>query len=539
MRHFTEQITETILRKWDETALSDFRGRDFKYSDIAALSKKLQIIYKELGLARGDRIAICGKNSVRWAVAFISAQTSGEVSVPILQDFTADAVQKLTDHSGSAILFTDRHHVNGINPEKISSLKAVINLDDFSCLWAGDPRYAQVIESIDSIFDRNYPNGFSRDDVVLAHGDLDDLAIINYTSGTTGEPKGVMLSARAVSSNIEYALDHMPVHDGDCSLSILPLAHMFGLQFEFVYALIGGSHIYFLGRTPSPSMLLSAFAEVKPYLLLTVPLVMEKIIRGKVQPALGKPAMKVLTALPGVRRIIFNKVRDSVMEALGGNCREIVMGGAALNPAVEKTMRMIGLPYTVGYGMTECGPLVAYAPWTDFVAGSCGRALGGSYMQIRIDSDDPYNNVGEVLLKGDNVMMGYYRNEDATREAFTSGGWLRTGDLGILGLDGSLFLRGRSKCMILSANGQNIYPEEIESMVNNLPEVEESLVISRGGKLIAIVSLARELETQVLEGYRASLNKLLPVYCRLSSIEVLPGPFVHTPKHSIKRSLYA
>ena len=538
MKHYLEYYKEITFQNWTRPALSDYKGQDFTYSEVTTEILRFHSIFEAIGIQKGDRIALCGKNSARWAMTFLSAETFGAVAVPILYNFTPESVAKLTDHSGSSILFTDSRVLSGFDPSKIDSLQAVISLDDYSCLWSAAPEIAQDIAFASSEYDSLHPAGARPEDFNLEPAPLDSLAIINYTSGTTGEPKGVMLSHRNLSANIEFALGQVPVHTGDTTLAMLPMAHMFGLVFEFFYPLCGGGHVYFLGKAPSPTTLMAAFAEVRPYLFVTVPLVMEKIIKGKVMPTLEKPSMKILTAIPGVRCIVYGQIRKKMMAFLGGNIQCIPMGGAALSPDVEKILHRARLPYTVGYGMTECCPLMGYSPWDKYRQGSCGRELG-KYGQVRIDSPDPEHIPGEVQARGDNVMMGYYRNEEATRAAFTDDGWMRSGDLGTMGKDGSIYLRGRLKCMILSANGQNIYPEEIEAVVNSLPEVEESLVVSRKDRLTALVSLKKDADSDVLMSRLDEVNRHLPSYSKIVRFEVMTEPFVHTPKQSIKRALYA
>ena len=537
MKHFLSYFEEVTLSKWDRPALSDYKGSDYSYAQVAAELKKLHLAYKNLGLQPGDKVAVCGQNSAHWAMALLANSTFHAVTVPILYDFTLDAVQRLTDHSESVILFTDERVFSGLDPLKLSHLKAVVSLRNYTCLWARESAWGRAFSDAEEEFARLYPEGLTPADVHYETGDLDSLAVINYTSGTTGSPKGVMLTARSLSANINYALEAIPVTKEDSSLSMLPMAHMFGFTFEFLYPLCGGSHVWFLGKTPGPSTLMAAFADIKPYILITVPLVMEKIIKGKVFPVLEKPAMKVLTRIPWLRNLIYRKMRSKLMEAFGGRVREIPMGGAALNPAVEDILRKLKMPYSVGYGMTECGPLISYRPWKRFRSGSCGTELAG-YNEIRIASPDPEHIVGEVQVRGDVVMLGYYKNEEATRAAFTEDGWLKTGDLGIFDKHGCVYLKGRSKCMILSSNGQNIYPEEIEAVANSLPEVGESLVVSRGGKIVALVVLTDGSVGISPDGLRTRINSALPAYSQLSGVEVMHEAFVHTPKHSIKRSVY-
>ena len=537
MKHFVSYLKEVTLAKWEKPALSDYKGNDYSYREMAAQIMKLHISYTSLNLKPGDKVAVCGQNSARWAMAFLANSTYHAVTVPILYDFTPDAIQRLTDHSESVVLFTDDRVFSAIDPRAASHLKAVVSLRNYTCLWAREPQYALAFTEAEAEFNRRYPSGPTLSDVGFEPGGLDDLAIINYTSGTTGNPKGVMLTARSLSANVNYAMEAIRVTYDDSSLSMLPMAHMFGLTFEFLYPLCGGSHVFFLGKTPSPSTLMAAFADVKPYILITVPLVMEKIIKGKILPVLEKPAMRVLTHIPGVREILYRVMRSKLMAAFGGKVREIPMGGAALNPAVEDVLRKLKMPYAVGYGMTECGPLISYMPWNRFRQGTCGRYLPG-YNEIRIASPDPERIVGEVQVRGEVVMLGYYKNEEATRAAFTEDGWLKTGDLGIFDRSGAVCLKGRSKCMILNSNGQNIYPEEIEAVANSLPEVGESLVVSRDGKIVALVALADGAGTVSADALKSRINSALPGYSQLSALELMKEAFVHTPKHSIKRSLY-
>ncbi|MCQ2142966.1 MAG: AMP-binding protein [Bacteroidales bacterium] len=542
MKHYLDYFEENTVSRWEYPAMSDWHGADFTYKDTAEYIAKLHILFDFLGIGEGGRAAICGRNSSRWAMVFLGTVTHRGVAVPILSDFTPEAVAKLVAHSESSVLFTDPKVFDRLDLSGCKDLKIVLSLEDYSILWSS----VELPEDcVDAEFGRRYPFGMRPDHVHYCERSLDDLSVINYTSGTTGEPKGVMLTARSISANVNYGLSNIPAHIGDKSLSMLPLAHMFGLAFEFLYAFLGGSHVYFLGKAPGPSTLAAAFSEIRPYILVTVPLVMEKIVKGKVQPVLEKPVMKFLTSIPGVRSIIYKVIRRRFMEALGGKVRAIPLGGAALNPAVEEVLLKLKVPFTVGYGMTECGPLVSYTSWDKFRSGTCGKELG-EYSRLRVDSPDPENIPGEIQVKGDNVMVGYFRNPKATSEAFTEDGWLRTGDLGVIGSDGSVSLRGRSKCMILSANGQNIYPEEIEATLNSMPEVDESLVVSREGGLVGLVApVAGAVEAAggqiaaLADRLREAVNGTLPKYSRLSSVVIMTEPFVHTPKHSIKRSLYA
>ena len=419
----------------------------------------------------------------------------------------------------------------------------MISSSDFSLLYAADEKINEVNDSLDKLFAEKYPDGFTAADVSYPTDNDKELAIINYTSGTTSAPKGVMLRYECLSANVEFGQKRLPSYPEDKIVSMLPMAHMYGMMFELIYPLCGGSSIYYLGKTPTPALLLGAMAEVKPYLVITVPLVMEKIFKSKVAPVVNKPVMKVITSIPGLNQLIFKKIRTTLLNAFGGNVREIVMGGAALNPDVEKWFKKFKLPFTVGYGMTEAAPLLAYEDWWEFASKSCGKCVDS--VEVRIDSEDPYNKVGEIQAKGYSLMSGYYKNEEATKASFTEDGWMRTGDLGLLDKKGNIFIKGRSKNMILSANGQNIYPEEIEAVVNNQPYVIESVVVDRGARLIALVYMDAEkakTEGVDLEAYKAQLmtevNKSMPSYSKVNAVEYMEQPFEKTPKMSIKRFMY-
>lgn len=541
MRHYLEILRESMLAKWEKQALSDYKGKDFTFADIATQIVRLHEVFEAVGVKPGDKIALSAKNSAHWAIAFFASVTYRAVAVPLLHEFLPEQTANLVDHSESVVLFTESKNWEAMPKEVMPQLKAAIDLENFKALYAKDI-------DLEAVIAKAYENtpatiAFEKRQEALSFktGDMEDLTIINYTSGTTSSPKGVMLTARNISSNVEFALSHIPVKDGDNIISMLPLAHMYGMAFEFIYPICGGGHTYFLGKTPTPTVLMQALADVKPYLLITVPLVMEKIFKGKVMPTLQKPAMRVLTAIPGVKNIIYGKVREKLLTTFGGNLRSIVLGGAALNPAVEKVMKAVKLPYTVGYGMTECAPLIGYSPWDSFRKGSCGRIV--TDMEVRIDSKNPQQVVGEIQVKGANVMKGYYKNPEATAATFTEDGYLKTGDLGIVDKGGNIFIKGRSKCMILTANGQNVYPEEVECVLNAMPYVAESLVVDRKGKLVALVAttedkLSKEELAEAMEQNRIALNAQMPAYSKVAQIEILEEGFQHTPKHSIKRFLY-
>ena len=543
MKHYFTRFEEAIKANWERPALGNFRGEVFTFGELATQIAKFHVFFDAIGLKKGDKVALCAKNSAHWGVTFFAANTYEAVLVPILADFHPESVNSLVDHSESIVLLTDTDIWSKLDITKMPTIKAVISSSDFSLLYAADEKIQAANDNLDQLFAAKYPKGFSAADVSYPTDNDKDLAIINYTSGTTSAPKGVMLRYECVSANVAFGQKRLPSYPGDTIVSMLPMAHMYGMMFELIYPLCGGSSIYYLGKTPTPALLLGAMAEVKPYLVVTVPLVMEKIFKSKVAPVINKPVMKVITAIPGLNQIIFKKIRTTLLNAFGGNVREIVMGGAALNPDVEKWFKKFGLPFTVGYGMTEAAPLLAYECWREFAPKSCGKCVDS--VEVRIDSDDPYNKVGEIQAKGYSIMSGYYKNEEVTKAAFTEDGWMRTGDLGLLDAKGNIFIKGRSKNMILSANGQNIYPEEIEAVVNNQPYVVESVVIDRGARLVALIYMDAEKaksEGVDLEAYKAvimaEVNKSMPAYSKVNLVEYMDQPFEKTPKMSIKRFMY-
>ncbi|MGM9787084.1 MAG: AMP-binding protein [Candidatus Cryptobacteroides sp.] len=544
MIHYLKRLEEAAKLNWERPALCNYRGETFTFGQMAEQIAKLHIFFEAAGLKKGMKVAICAKNSARWGISLFSINTFGAVAVPILADFHPDSVNTLVDHSESIALMTDNDIWKKLDISKMPAIKAVVSVNDFSVLYASKDSIKEAADNIDKLFAEKYPDGFSKNDVCYPDGNDKELAIINYTSGTTSAPKGVMLRYECISANVEFGQNNLPSFPEDRIVSMLPMAHMYGMMFELIYPLCGGSSVYYLGKTPTPALLLGAMAEVKPYLVITVPLVMEKIFKSKLQPVLNKPVMKVLTAIPGVNQLIFKKIRNTLLNAFGGQVRSIIMGGAALNPDVEKWFKRFKLPFTVGYGMTEAAPLMAYAPWQSFVPHSCGRAV--SCAEVRIDSEDPRNIVGEIQARGTNIMSGYFKNEEATKAAFTADGWMNTGDLGVIDADGNIFIRGRSKNMILSANGQNIYPEEIEAVVNNQPYVVESVVVDRGAKLVALVYLdADKLKADsvsdtsaVLSEIVTNVNRQMPAYSKLGLAEAVAQPFEKTPKMSIKRFMY-
>ena len=542
-KHYFTRLQEAINANWDRPCLCNFRGEEFTFGDFATNIAKLHILYEKVGLKKGDKVALCAKNSARWGVAFFSVNTYEAVVVPILADFHPESVNALVDHSESLVLFTDTDIWKKLDIEKMPQIKAVVSTADFKLLYAADKKIQAANDNLDAAFAAKYPGGFSAKDVNYPTDNDKELAIINYTSGTTSAPKGVMLRYECLSENVAFGQKRLPSYPGDTIVSMLPMAHMYGMMFELIYPICGGSSVYYLGKTPTPALLLGAMAQVKPYLVITVPLVMEKIFKSKVAPVINKPVMKVICKIPGLNQLIFKKIRTTLLNAFGGRVREIVMGGAALNPDVEKWFRRFKLPFTVGYGMTEAAPLLAYEDWCDFASKSCGKAVDS--VEVRIDSDDPINKVGEIQAKGVSLMSGYFKNEEATKAAFTEDGWMRTGDLGVLDAAGNIFIRGRSKNMILSANGQNIYPEEIEAVINNQDYVIESVVVDRGASLVALVYVDGDKLTadgvsldEQMALMRTAVNAEMPAYSKITKVEVMDQPFEKTPKMSIKRFMY-
>ena len=542
--HYLHSLQQAVKKYWNKAALNNFGGESFTYGQMAESIEKFHIFFEKARIAKGDKIALCARNGARWGMSYLAVNTYEAVIVPILADFIPESVDYLVCHSDSVMLFTNADKWQKLDKDKLSGLKAVIDVDSFDLLYCPDEALAQAYAALDEALAEKYPSGYGPDDVVFPTDNMDSLSTINYTSGSTGDPKGVMLTYRNFSANVDFSQRHVPA--GDKMVSMLPMAHMYGLVIEFIYPLCNGTSIYWLGKTPTPAALMNAFASVKPYLLITVPLVMEKIYKSKVKPMVEKPLIRTLLKIPGLNSIIYKKISDGLQKAFGGNVQQFIMGGAALNPEVEKLFRRIKFPYTVGYGMTEACPLLAYEEWTKFAPGSCGKPVDCA--QVRIDSEDPHHVVGEIQARGANIMVGYYKNPEATANAFTEDGWLRTGDLGIIDAEGNVFIRGRSKNMILGPSGQNIYPEEIEAVVGNQPYVLENVVVDRGGKLVALVYLDeqmiakslmdQEARSEIPENIRIASNKHLPAYSQIAKVELVDRPFEKTPKMSIKRFLY-
>lgn len=547
MIHYLAKLEETIRNNWDAKALCNFKGEEFTFGDLATNIRKFHIFFEKMGIRKGDKIAICASNSARWATTFLAINTYEAVVVPLLSEFLPSNVGTLTTHSESLILFVDKAIWEKMDPESIPGVKCVINNADYKILFSRDAAIDEMYASLDAELAARYPAGFSKDDVKLPVDNATDLAVINYTSGTTSAPKGVMLRYESLSASIDFAIRHIPATNEDSIVSMLPMGHIYGMVFEFLYPLSCGVTVYYLGKAPAASTLLKAVGEVKPYIVITVPLVMEKIYKTSIKPILSKAPMKVLTSIPGISNLLYSVIRKKLLTTFGGKVSQFIMGGAALNPDVEKAFRKIGLPYTVGYGMTEAAPLLAYAePW-NYVQGSCGMKVDSA--DVRIDSPDPENVPGEIQAKGLNICSGYFNNPEASANAFTEDGYLHTGDLGTMDKQGNITIRGRSKNMILSANGQNIYPEEVEAVVNAQDFVTESVVVDRATKLVALVYLDSDgikkagIDQATIDAIPASImknaNRKLPNYSQITKVELVDAPFEKTPKMSIKRFLYS
>lgn len=545
-KHMFSYINESVRKNWDNPGFSDFgENVNYTYGEIATQVARLNLFFELAGVEKGGKIAFCGGNSSNWGVSFLSVLAYGAVAVSILPDFTGPDVEKLVNHSEAQILIAGPVVANKIKFENMPNIKAVIGMKDFSILYAKTDDYQKAFDNLDAAFAARYPEGYKPEHVHYQDDNLDDLALINYTSGTTSDPKGVMLTYRSLSTNCQFGIEHIPNGPEDNVVSMLPLAHMFGMMFEFIYQVAGGTHVFFITRLTTP-ILMKAFHDCSPYLILTVPLVLEKIYQKKIKPMVTKPAIKLLWNVPVIGGIIRGKVRDGLLQAFGGKLQSLIIGGAALNGEVEKCLKDVGFPFLVGYGMTECGPLISYVPWQEFAAHSCGRIV--DRMEVKIDSNDPLREVGEILVKGEANMIGYYKNPEATKAVLQEDGWLRTGDLGLLDEKGNIFIKGRNKNMILGPSGQNIYPEEIEDLINSIDEVAESLIVDRNGKLVALVYPDFELfktpeyagknYREVITASVKALNKQLPQYSQIFDVDYQMVEFEKTPKRSIKRFMY-
>jgi len=535
--------TDTFHNNWEIHAFSDYEGKDYLYKDIAKIIKSLHLFYQVLGLQQGDKIAVLGRNSAHWGAVFLSALSARLVIVPVLPDFNEENTNHIINHSESKLLIGAKGLADKVNFDQSPLLQAIITIEDFSLTIAKDKDAEYKLKDA---FQYYKDNELTKEGFEFMEWGKEDTCIISYTSGTSGFTKGVMIPERSLVSNILYAQDHMPLKPGDKIVSFLPMAHVYGLLFEFLFPVTLGCHITFLSKIPSPAIITKVFGEVKPHLILSVPLVIEKIYKKRILPAIGKPVMKILLKIPGISSVILKKIKAKLIDTFGGRFFEIVIGGAPLSAEVEKFFKRINFPITVGYGMTECGPLISYEAWDKSVPSSAGKLV--DRMEVRIDSEDPFSIVGEIQVKGENIMLGYYKNEEATKQAFTSDGWLKTGDLGIIDENNFIFIRGRSKNMILGPSGQNIYPEEIEAKITNLPYVAECVVTEREGKLVALVYPDQEaLKTDgigeaglpgIMEENKNKLNAALPAYEQVKAFELVKEEFEKTPKKNIKRYKY-
>ena len=547
---FNELIEKSIITNWDRDALTDYKGQTLQYHDVARKIEKLHILFENSGIQKGDKIALCGRNSSQWAAAFLATLTYGAIAVPILHEFMAEQIHNIVNHSDARLLFVGDHVASIIDPMQMPHLEGIINNGDYSLMISRTDRLTYAREHLNELYGKKFPKYFRKEHVhYFREADSNDMAMINYTSGTTGFSKGVMIPYRALWSNYDFA-EHVlgkTIKTGDNVISILPMAHMYGMAFEFIYEFLKGCHVFYLNRIPSPAIIAQAFADVKPKIIIAVPLVIEKIIRKKVFPKIQNNRMRLLLQMPVISKKVREMICQEVVKAFGGNMYEVIIGGAAFNQEVEQFLKRINFPYTVGYGATECAPIICYADWHEFSPGSCGRAA--LHMQVKIDSPDPANIPGEILAKGPNVMLGYYKNPEATAETIDKNGWYHTGDLGTMDSYGNVYINGRSKNMLLGPSGQNIYPEEIEDKLNSMTMVVESLVVQRDNKLIAMVypdqdeakklGFTNEDIKNIMEQNRNGLNQMLPAYEKISEIEILENEFEKTPKRSIKRYLYS
>ena len=542
---FNKLIENSIKKNWDRPALSNYQGATLKYCDMARRMAKLHIAFEQCGLKKGDKVAICSRNQANWGVSFLAAMTYGAVPVPILHEFKPGNIHYLVNHSEAKVLFVDDVIWEGLSADEMPDLHEVVQINTFKFLFAKTDDLWQVREHLNESFGRQYPDHFGPENVEYYEDSADELALINYTSGTSGFSKGVMIPYRALWSNVHFAYAAEPQMNHESEVvAMLPSAHMYGMMFEFLFEITIGAHVHFLTRVPSPKIIMKAFSEIHPHIIIAVPLIIEKIYKSKLKPLIDKT--KYFFKIPILDKIIQKRFRDELVSTFGGSFEEVILGGAAFNPEVEAFFHKIGFPYTVGYGMTECAPIIAYAHWNAVRPGSCGRTVPN--MEIRINSSDPSRIPGEVQVRGANVFLGYYKNEEATAQCFTEDGWFRTGDMGVMDADGYLFLRGRSKCMILGPSGQNIYPEELEAVINNVNYVVDSLVIEDGGGLTALIypdyhqgeldGMNRDALEARICGLLPEINREIPNYAQIKKIEFLPEDFERTPKRSIKRYLY-
>ncbi len=542
---FITYVEESIKKNWNIEALSNYREKGYTYKEIAEIMVKHHIVFRENGILEGDKIALLGRNSAHWCAMYLAVVTYGAVVVPILPDFKPEDLHNIINHSDSKLIFIDDKIWELLDPDKMKEIKYAVSLDTFAMIMSRSDKMAKTYGEIDKSFAEAFPE-FSASDILFSEIDNEQMAVLSYTSGTTGFSKGVMVPHRSLAANIRYAQENMPLEPGDPVVSFLPLAHTYGCAFEFLFPFTYGCHITILTKTPSPQILLQAFKEIKPRLILSVPLVIEKVYKKKLVPVISKPHMKLLLKVPGLKKVLHKKIREQLSVSFGGRFKELVIGAALFNPDAEKFFKTIGFPFSIGYGMTECGPLISYEPWTTARLGSCGRPV--DTLEVKIDSPDQEKEVGEIILRGDNVMLGYYKNEKATSEMIDEEGWMHTGDLGLIDKDGFIYIKGRSKNMLLGPSGKNIYPEEIESQINNYKYVTESVVISEDNKLVGLIypdyevlradGIGEDGLAAALDQIRKEVNHRLPDYMAVSKYRVHPEEFAKTPKKSIKRYLY-
>ena len=546
---FNALIQKSIIDNWDRDALTDYKGQTLQFHDVARKIEKLHILFENSGIQKGDKIALCGRNSSQWAVAFLATLTYGAIAVPILHEFNAEQVHNIVNHSEARLLFVGDHVATIIDPQAMPTLEGIINNPDYSLMVSRTDKLTYAREHLNELYGKKFPKYFRKEHVsYYQEQSPEELAVINYTSGTTGFSKGVMLPYRALWSNFDFAISVLgtTIKAGDKVISMLPMAHMYGMAFEFIFEFLHGCHVYYLNRVPSPAIIAQALADIRPRIVIAVPLIIEKIIRKKVFPKIQNNRMRLLLQMPVISKKVREMICQEVLKAFGGNMYEVIIGGAALNQEVERFLKRIDFPYTVGYGATECAPIICYRDWHTFVPGSCGCAA--LHQEVKIVSPDPQRIPGEILTKGPNVMLGYYKNPEATAETIDRDGWYHTGDLGTMDADGNVFINGRSKNMLLGPNGQNIYPEEIEDKLNSMTMVIESIVLQRDNKLVALVhpdmdeaknmGFSEEDLKNIMEQNRNGLNELIPAYEKISEIEIHMEEFEKTPKKSIKRYLY-
>ena len=546
---FNALIQKSIIDNWDCDALTDYKGQTLQFHDVARKIEKLHILFENSGIQKGDKIALCGRNSSQWAVAFLATLTYGAIAVPILHEFNAEQVHNIVNHSEARLLFVGDHVATIIDPQAMPTLEGIINNPDYSLMISRTDKLTYAREHLNELYGKKFPKYFRKEHVsYYQEQSPEELAVINYTSGTTGFSKGVMLPYRALWSNFDFAMSVLgnTIKAGDKVISMLPMAHMYGMAFEFIFEFLHGCHVFYLNRVPSPAIIAQALAEIRPRIVIAVPLIIEKIIRKKVFPKIQNNRMRLLLQMPVISKKVREMICQEVLKAFGGNMYEVIIGGAALNQEVERFLKRIDFPYTVGYGATECAPIICYRDWHTFAPGSCGCAA--LHQEVKIVSPDPQRIPGEILTKGPNVMLGYYKNPEATAETIDRDGWYHTGDLGTMDADGNVFINGRSKNMLLGPNGQNIYPEEIEDKLNSMTMVIESIVVQRDNKLVALVhpdmdeaknmGFSEEDLKNIMEQNRNGLNELIPAYEKISEIEIHMEEFEKTPKKSIKRYLY-